>query len=176
MATELANIKTILARLEAKYRTLQDQMAEVEQDKIAVERTIALLEEEIGLPTREYGQPGVTAADLRHCKNQPEAVRAYARLNNGVVAVTKAAKAMYDAELSAGKLSSLKSSVHRFLSDHPNEWDYVEPGVFRQKNAAAESDEVVHSEPKPQALDSVFGIGVETPVNLRQPFSGPFSP
>ena len=146
MTTELARIKIILTKLDNKIQALREQIAELEQDKAAVARTVVLYEKEIGLPPSDYGQLGVTVADLQHCKTQLEAIRAYARLNNGLVPVNKVAKTMYDAGLTKGKLTSIRSTVYRHVSSHPDEWNYVEPGIFQQKEHDIVSDDATHNE------------------------------
>ena len=75
----------------------------------------------------DYGQEIVK--DIRHCKTQPEAARAIAEKNGGVIRLGEVAEII----VAAGKGQSkrtVNSTLHNVLSAS-DEWEKVAPGTFR---------------------------------------------
>ena len=86
---------------------------------------------EIDVPNDDDGPVSgvVTAADIAHCRTQREASYVIAKMNGGAIDLNTAAVVIKSAELSKGKVSTVVSSLHNFMT-HSDDWSYAGPSRF----------------------------------------------
>ena len=141
---EISNTMAEMYAMRTKLRTKRESARaalEVAQAELDVaEANLATWEKAIVLyeadpPALSDDTPlEITALDIKHCETQPEALRTYAKLNDGLVNVTKAGDLIIQAGLSKGKRASVHSTLHNFMTRRNDEWEWVEPGLFRLKS------------------------------------------
>lgn len=123
-------LNSLLAELYAKQAQLAEADQETARDIAAVERTMSIIEAKPHEPEAK-----VTATDIAHCQTQRAALRAIARLNEGIVRTTAAGDLILAAGLSEAQRSSVITTIHRYMSQS-DDWEWTEPGSFRLKSFA----------------------------------------
>lgn len=102
-----------------------------EADLATVASAMSILDNRQTMPVDSF----ITDADIQHCKTQPEAIHAYAKLNDGYVNVTKVSRLMFSTgRLTKGKFGSLKSTTSNYFYRNEDDWDRVEDGTFRLRS------------------------------------------
>ena len=138
---EIGNTMAEMYAMRTKLRTKRDlakaTLEAAQTDLNDAEAKLSIWEQAIGIyetdpPVISDDTPFyTTASDIQNCETQPEALRTYAKLNEGLVHVTKVGDLIIEAGLSKGKRSSVHSTLHNYMTKRTHEWTWVEPGVFR---------------------------------------------
>ena len=71
-----------------------------------------------------------TVEDIRGCPSQRAAARIIAEKSGGEVHLNSAAKVIHAAGLAKGRLKTINSSLHSFMTNS-DEWEYVRENTFR---------------------------------------------
>ncbi len=134
--TDLNTVQAVLRdkreKAVAALEAAQASILVIEADLCSIERAIELSREVLpALSDDDLPEVEVTVSDIANCKTQPEVLYAYAKVNNGVVHYSKAAQLVLDAGLSKAKLKSIQSTLHNYLSNHKEDWVWVDSGQFR---------------------------------------------
>lgn len=74
------------------------------------------------LDAAELARTGVTVVHVRRCRTQREVLRVYARLSGGRARLSDVAGLVVEAGLSRSDQDSVRSSLHHFVTDNPDEW------------------------------------------------------
>lgn len=129
MSKELSGeLQEFLAYLRAEAECHKQALAEKEQDIVACERVVAILNE-WRQSKYDPADSGRDELDLTGCRTQGEALYLIAKRNSGVVRVKDAGDLIADAGLSKAKKSSLVATLHNYLSSN-QDWEWQSPGVF----------------------------------------------
>ena len=130
-ATATETLVELLAQKTNIKAALDSSLAIVDQEITSIECVLDMLN-----PADPNGEPvhGATKPnDIRDCKTHMMAATVMAKMNQGVVRVTPAAKVIKAADLSDAKVGSVAATLHNRMSAS-KEWEYVEPGTFRWTN------------------------------------------
>ena len=71
-----------------------------------------------------------TVEDIRGCPSQRAAARIIAEKSGGEIHLNSAAKAIHAAGLAKGRVKTINSSLHSFMTNS-DEWEYVRENTFR---------------------------------------------
>ena len=127
----IAELRSEKSRLE---RRLRDEIEKIDRDLKAVQRTLDLLTgtNEVEQASSQLKLSMMDVSIIANTRTQPEALKALAEQNQGIVNVTKAADFLIRAGRATGKRRNLVSSLYTSLRND-DEWEWASPGNFRLK-------------------------------------------
>lgn len=153
MKTVAEVLKEYVVYLREEESLLHGKWQEAVTKLEAAERTALGCPEWLELKSQEPVIDPIVSR-IKKCKTQKEALYEIARMCGGQVKAKEASKLMMAAGLTNGKLSSMASTVHRLLHEG-DDWEYIEPGVFRFLGFATNADAEPHASSIPGARDSI---------------------
>lgn len=125
----LTDIRALIEKLTREASVLEEQLAKVRHTLEAAQhiRDVLSMEER----TIDANLVDVSLAEVRSCKTQREVLNLYAKAHDGLVHVGRVARMISDSGMSKGKYNSIRSTLHNYMTKHPIDWTWVEPGIFR---------------------------------------------
>ena len=128
--TKLRTIEELLAKTMVRKEKLVGELASLDADINAMQRTLELVDLEVDVPL-EVSAKTMDVAFLADCKTQREALIQIAKTNSGYVRISAAAKVIIAAKLSRGTYASVQATCHNICSGDEERWEYVSPGLYR---------------------------------------------
>ena len=132
--------KELTDRLRQEETRLNNELEEVTRKRTAVEAAVDVYIE--WQTSEDRSEPAIDplVVLIKNCKTQKEALYEIARMQGGMINVTKAGKLMRASGLtrSGGKPRSVVSTLYRMVSEG-EDWEYVGPGTFRLRETVAQA-------------------------------------
>ena len=127
------DVRALIAKLSSEYNALEERIGAIKHTLEAAQHVLAVLSKEER--SIDPSLATISLVEVRACKTQREVLYLYAKANGGFVHVGKVSHMIHDSGMSKGKYSSIRSTLHNMMTKQANEWEWVEPGIFRLKSA-----------------------------------------
>ena len=128
----LNDIRALIAQLTEEASVLEKQLERVRYTLEAAQHIRDVFSREERTIDPSFVE--ISPDEVRACASQREVLHLYARTHGGVVHVGRVARMIFDSGISKGKYSSIRSTIHNKMTKLSDEWEWVEPGIFRLKS------------------------------------------